>query len=232
MSFRSRLAVPLMMLITACVTSASGCAGNKPAEKGSSARALWVDSPTSGSSQGDEIIIPGLQVSFVVPDTLYVYRSCKEATHRAEGKNAWIPVIRCESDNYDAERDEYSEGASGDSKVLTIYAAHKTMVINERMVETMRAEYQNQGLRVDEIGYHSAYLSKENRSGIESRVLRPGTAGESGRETLRFMFPVGDVVFVAHIDYPPGTDRSGMNQDWRRIIWNFQLDEDGPLYPE
>ena len=42
---------------------------------------------------------------------------------------------------------------------------------------------------------------------------------------------VDDVLFIAHVDYPYGDDRSGILSDWQRILWNFQLDEDGPLYP-
>jgi hypothetical protein len=44
------------------------------------------------------------------------------------------------------------------------------------------------------------------------------------------MFPKDDVVFIAHVDYAFGDDRSGINSDWERILWNFQFAEDGPLF--
>ena len=40
----------------------------------------------------------------------------------------------------------------------------------------------------------------------------------------------GDVLFIAHVDYEYGADRSGINSDWERIMWNFQFAEDGPLF--
>ena len=30
--------------------------------------------------------------------------------------------------------------------------------------------------------------------------------------------------------YEFGADRSGINSDWERILWNFQFQEDGKLF--
>ena len=75
------------------------------------------------------------------------------------------------------------------------------------------------------------YMNKPGRRGIlsEYHTMDVGS-GYPDREVRRFMFPKGDVIFIASVDFPYGDDRSGINSDWQRILWNFQFDEDGPLY--
>ena len=230
---RSHLTTPALL---ACAVLVGGCAGSSKGDKATSPRAQWVDSPTSGSQAGDVISIPGLAVKFHVPDTLYVFQSCSEASHSPAGPDGkWIPVVECSpggggSASEESEEDSWSEDESGGeasfSSPIRIYVAKKDMVINERAVETFRTKYKHEGWTVDDIGYISNYQNKDGRTGIEMRVHQ-----SEGEEILRFIFPVDDVMFIVQVEYPQGADRSGMAQDWQRIVWCFQLDEHGPLYP-
>jgi hypothetical protein len=224
---------PVLLTVGALALTACKEGGGKK-----SARARWVDNPKSGSTADKIVKIPGLGISFEQPDVLYVYKECGEAHHKPESsENDWIPVIRCQSvfnaESSDGE-DAWSEGSDSDAEgvALTIYVTHKDAVINERAVETFRAAFQNQGFKVEDISYHEEYLAKPRRRGLEAKVqIIDTSSGYPSTEVLRFMFPVEDVVFIAQIDYPFGDDRSGMMSDWQRILWNFQLDEDGPLHP-
>lgn len=223
----------------ACALGSTACAGGGGGGK-KSPRGKWVNKPTQGSTQGKITKIPGLAITFEQPEVLYVYKECGEAHHSPEsGDNNWIPVIRCSSvfgDSDGGGEDEWSEDASDDlgddeSVALTIYAAPKDAIINERSVETFRAKFQNAGFKVDEIAYHEEYMAKPGRRGIEAKIqIIDTSSGYPSREILRFMFPKDDIIFIAQIDYPFGDDRSGMMSDWQRILWNFQFDEDGPLY--
>jgi hypothetical protein len=248
-----RFAHPIMrtikftsILLSAVVASAgfgmTAC-GNKGGGSGKkSERLKWVNRPTNGTvaEDGKVIKIPGLAVDFHVPDVLYVYKDCKEATHTPEGPDQeWIPVVRCSSieaagagessDEWDSE----SEDDEGDSsRVLTIYAAEKgDMLISERATASFKLQYEQAGFVVDSLNYFDEYMTKEGRRGIEvvAHTVDKGT-GYPIREIKRFMFPREDVVFIIHVDYEYGADRSGINSDWERIVWNFQFTEDGPLF--
>ena len=233
MSKVSRLAV---LSFLACTLAATGaCKKDGSSSRSKSPRAKWVDSPQRGQTNGAVTRIEGLDVQFETPDVLYVYRSCAEAGHSAGGSEAnWIPVISCEAKEPSGggDVDEFGVSESDDDEfssplLLTIYAAPKDMVINERAVETFRAKYQNAGLRVDEIVYHENYLNKPGRRGIYSRIqiIDPDT-GYPSDEIQRFIFPKGDVIFIAQVEYPSGTDRSGIVGDWERILWNFEFLEE------
>lgn len=216
------------------VTAALGVSGCNKDGSGSSRkaseRAKWLKSPTSGKTEGKVIKIPGLQVSFETPEVLYVYKDCAEASHKPYGEYGWIPVIECSAPS--GETDEYSDDPAGDS-TLRIYVGEKDLIINERGVAILKAELQQQGLRVDSIMYIEDYQGKVGRRGIESKVHVMDAEGKYPElEIQRFRFPVQDVLFVAEVAYPYGDDRSGINNDWQRILWNFQLDEDGSLYPD
>lgn len=225
----------------ALVLGATGCAGGDGGGK-KSPRGRWLKSPQQGTTQGKIVKIPGLNVTFEQPEVLYVYKECGEAAHSPESsENKWIPVIKCmsvfdESGGGGGGEDEWSDSSSddlgGDETVaLTIYVAPKDAIINERSVETFRAKFQNAGFKVEDISYHEEYMSKPGRRGIEAKIqVMDTSSGFPSREILRFMFPKDDVVFIAQIDYPFGDDRSGIMSDWQRILWNFQFDEDGPLY--
>lgn len=231
-ALRSHLTIPFLLVSALTI---GGCAGKKKKDDPATARKAWLEEPANGSTAQDVISIPTLGVKFHVPDTLYVFKNCTEAAHRPAGPdNAWIPVVQCapgvkeqeEVADVDFDEEEEEVSAGGFSSPVIIYAAPKTMVINERAVETFRAKYQHEGWVVDDIGYITDYQSKPGRTGIEMRVHQ-----SSGNETLRFLWPVDDMMFVAQVDYPMGADRSGLAKDWQRIVWGFQLDEDGPLYP-
>ena len=218
------------LAVLAAAVSVSGC--NKSSGGGGSKKASdrlkWVQKPTSGKQSGKIIKIPGLQVTFEQPEVLYVYKECSEAAHSDQTDEGWVPVITCMStyggDELDDERADVA---------LTIYAGEKKTIINERGVAILKAEYVQQGYKVDEIIYIEDYQGKRGRRGIQSVLHVMDADGKyPEREIQRFRFPVGDIVFVAQVDYPYGDDRSGIESDWQRILWNFQLDEDGPLYPD
>jgi len=178
---------------------------------------------------GKLIKIPGIDVTFETPQTVYVYKNCEEADHSADAENkAWIPVIRCTSP-FGSEGDELSEESSG-PVALTFYVTKNDAVINERAKESMRTQLQQAGFVVEEIEYFDEYLSKEKRRGIEVKMHTVGENGYPERYIQRFMFPRGDVMFIAHTDFPYNDSRAGVNKDWERILFMFQLDEDGPAY--
>ncbi|NVB36659.1 hypothetical protein G6O69_02370 [Pseudenhygromyxa sp. WMMC2535] len=214
------------MTLPACKKGSGG-------KRGKSERLRWVDKPTSGSTEGKTIKIPDLGVTFDIPDVLYVYKSCEEPSHTPEGPDkAWVPVLRCSSPFGDdgGDSDEWDDDDSGSSETreLTIYVTEKgDTLINERATTSMGTQYQQAGFEVEEIGYFDEYLAKPGRRGIEVRAhtLDPET-GYPDQEIRRFLFPRDDVLFIAHVDYPYGDDRSGINSDWERILWYFEFVED------
>jgi hypothetical protein len=218
---------------TACV-GMTACDKGGGSKKGKSERLRWVDKPTSGTAEegGKLIKIPGLAVDFYVPDVLYVYKSCAEASHGAEGpEGKWIPVIRCTSPDEESS-DDLDEDDDGGSRELTIYASEKgDTLINERSTVSMKVQYEQAGFQVQSINYFDEYLAKPGRRGIE--IIAQTIDKETGypeKEIRRFMFPKDDVLFIIQVDYEFGADRSGINSDWERIVWNFQFAEDGPLF--
>lgn len=239
--------MPKLTSITLLAFVATTCVGMTACDKGGgkkgkSERLRWVEKPTSGTAEeeGKLIKIPGLAVDFYVPDVLYVYKSCAEASHSPEGpEGKWIPVIRCtstdEESSSDSEDDWESEDEDEDysgSKELTIFASDKgDVTINERSTVSMKVQYEQSGFQIREINYFDDYLTKPGRRGIE--VIAQTIDKESGypdREIRRFIFPKDDVLFIIHVDYRYGDDPSGINSDWERIVWNFQFAEDGPLF--
>ncbi len=225
---------------TTCV-GMTGCKKGSVGKKGKSERLRWVNKPVTGTTENDgkTIKIPGIAIDFYTPDVLYVYKDCAEANHSPEGPDkAWVPVIHCTSpfgdDDDDDSWDSEDEDDGGGEAVLTIYATDKSdMIINERSTASYKLQYEQAGFEVESINFFDEYLSKPGRRGIEviARTIDSET-GYPDREIRRFMFPKGDVVFIAHIDYAYGDDRSGINSDWERILWNFQFAEDGPLFAE
>ena len=221
--------------LTACGNGGGG--SNKKSE-----RLKWVNRPTTGTTaeDGKVIKIPDLQVDFYVPDVLYVYKDCKEATHTPEGPDQeWIPVLRCQSveaggdsESSDEWDSESSDEEADTSRVLTIYATEKgDMLISERSTASYKLQYEQAGFVVDSLNYFDEYMTKAGRRGIEVVAhTEDKSTGYPVREVKRFMFPKDDVVFIIHVDYEYGADRSGINSDWERIVWGFQFAEDGPLY--
>ena len=138
-------------------------------------------------------------------------------------------MIECRNP-LDEAGDELAEGPSGED-VLHFYVAKKDILVNERSVATLTDWYKSRGYKVESINYIEDYQSKTGRRGIETKVHQYDSEGKYPEvEIWRFRFPVDDVLFIASVEYPYGDDRSGVSNDWQRILWNFQLDEDGPLY--
>ena len=238
------MSTPKLTSILLSAFFASACLGMTACDKtggGSkkkSPRLRWVNKPVTGTTENDGKIIkiPGIAIDFYTPDTLYVYKTCTEPAHTAAGpEDSWIPVIRCArtSDEDSSEEDEWAEEEDTEAPlVLTIFATTKEgTIINERAKASLKLQYEQAGFEVESVEYYDEYLSKQGRRGIMilAHTIDPST-GYPDREIRRFMFPKGDVLFIGHIDYPYGADRSGIERDWERILWNFQYAEDGPLF--
>jgi len=209
--------------------AAAGCDKNGSGSRKKDFRAAWVKKPSKGVTKGKVIELADLGVTFHTPDTLYVYKQCGEASHSPDSTDSdWIPVIRCtEADNPD--EDELAEDT--ETLTLTIYVAPKTTIINERAVATFEEKYREMGYQVETVDYYDEYMNKPGRRGILSEYhTMDKSSGYPDREVRRFLFPKGDVIFIASVDFPYGDDRSGINADWQRILWNFQFAEDGPLF--
>ena len=64
-----------------CALPLAGCRNGK---RGKSSLAGWIEDPKPGTTQGNVITIPDLELKFEIPDTLYVYKTCGEASHAAD----------------------------------------------------------------------------------------------------------------------------------------------------
>jgi hypothetical protein len=224
--------------IATCVLLVLPAVGCRNKGKGKSSLAAWIEDPTTGKTTGNVIRIPDLEVKFEIPDTLYVYKSCGEASHAAEGEG-WVPVITCsssgsthtfgkkdeeEGEEEDPFADDEAEELSGVEDLhITFYVTHKTRPLDERAVTWFENSYKQAGLAVDEISYQHDFQKK---AGIYAKlhVVEQGETAPS-REIVRFMFPRKDVVFVAQMEYPFGETRS-IDQDWKYILWNFEFEDE------
>jgi hypothetical protein len=219
-------------LAMACVISAPALTACKPGTGGKkSAAARWVDSPSAGTKTGDTIAIPKLGVTFQIPDTLYVYRQCAEASHSKQSEG-WVPIISCssttgssatfgddEDDDPWAAEDE-AEASGVETLDLTVFVTHRTRPLDERSIAWFENMYKQNGFSVDEISFQHDYQKK---SGIYARLhIMDESTGTPTREIIQFMFPREDVVFIARMEYPFGEARS-VDQDWKYILWNFEL---------
>ncbi|MCA9653498.1 MAG: hypothetical protein H6712_29055 [Myxococcales bacterium] len=217
---------------TFCVfgaVSLGACGKNGGGRGKQSDLAKWVDSPSNGSRDGNVIKFPQLQVKFEVPDTLYVFRNCGEASHSPDGAERWIPIITCASTGDDVFgqdegeedyfADEEASAAGAEPINLTFYVTHKTRPLDERAVTWFEGQFKEAGLDVDEISYQHDYHKK---TGIYAKLHIVDGNGEPEREIIQFMFPREDVVFIARMDYPFGETRS-VEQDWQYIMWNFDF---------
>ncbi len=224
-SVSSRLR-PVLLLGLFGLAAVGGC---EPKERGKSDASKWIDSPTAGTKSGSVVTIPALGVKFETPDTLYVFKSCGEASHSPEGDHGWIPVVTCRStagalegeEREDPFADDDAEEASGVEEIsVTFYVTPKTRPLDERAVSWFENQFKSAGLGVDEISYQHAYQKK---AGIYAKLhVSESGADHPQREIIQFMFPRGDVVFIARMEYPFGDKRS-VEQDWKYILWNFEL---------
>lgn len=223
---------PRFGVLALCALAALPLAcGKKGGGRGQSEMAKWIDEPTSGSRDGNTIKFAQLQVKFEVPDTLYVFKNCGEASHTPDGAARWIPILVCSStgddvfDSEDEEEDYFADdeaaAAGAEPIALTFYATKKERPIDERAVTWFEGQFKQAGLHVDEISYQHDYKKK---AGIYAKLhIIDGSTGEPEREIVRFMFPREDVVFIAEMDYPFGETRS-VDQDWDYVMWNFDFD--------
>lgn len=200
--------------------------------RGQSEMAKWIDEPSSGSRTGKTIKFAQLEVKFEVPDTLYVFKNCGEASHTRDGSNDWVPIITCGSsgeDVFDEDNEDYDEFAADDAASdgaepidLTFYVTKKTRPIDERAVTWFEGQFKQAGLDVSDISYQHEYHKK---AGIYAKLhIIDGSTGEPEREIIQFMFPREDVVFIAKMEYPFGETRS-VEQDWQYIMWNFDFEK-------
>ncbi|MEM7155969.1 MAG: hypothetical protein AAF799_24165 [Myxococcota bacterium] len=211
-----------------CAASLTACSKNGNTRK-QSELANWVDSPTSATKNGEVITFGQLGVKFEVPETLYVFRNCGEASHSPDGPQKWIPVISCSStgddvfEDEDAEEDYFADDeatAAGAEPIdLTIYVTKKTRTLDERAVTWFEGQFKEAGLSVDEVSYQHEYHKK---TGIYAKLHIVDRNGEPEREIIQFMFPRQDVVFIARMEYPFGETRS-VDADWKYIMWNFDF---------
>jgi len=217
-----------------CALPLAGCRNGK---RGKSSLAGWIEDPKPGTTQGNVITIPDLELKFEIPDTLYVYKTCGEASHTPEGEHKWVPVITCrtgsqtavfgskEEEEEDPFANEEAEEESGvETLDITFYVTHKTRPLDERAVTWFENQFKQAGLTVDEISYQHDFQKK---AGIFAKlqVIEQGEATPS-REIIQFMFPHKDVVFIARMEYPFGETRS-IDQDWKYILWNFDFVDPG-----
>lgn len=209
-----------------CALPLAGC--NNKGKRGQSELSNWVDEPTKGSKDGNKIKVPGLGVEFELPETLYVFKSCGEASHTPDSFNReWIPVITCNSAGDDVfgggeSEDEFATDDAAEDGAepieLTFYVTKKTRPIDERAVTWFEGQFKQAGLDVADISYQHEYHKK---AGIYAK-LHVMDGGEPTREIVQFMFPREDVVFIARMEYPFGETRS-VDADWQAILWYFDF---------
>ena len=193
----------------------------------------WIESPSSGSKDGNFIKVPGLQLSFEIPETRYVFKNCFEPSHEPESPTGWSPIVRCTSAaDESVSEEDIDMGASetdfSEEITLTFYVAKKERPIDERAVAYFRNAYQEEGYEVRELSFNDDYHDKR---GIYTELLAPGDeeAGTGQTEIVQFMFTrpwSTDVVYVARMEYPFGDTRS-VTADWKAMMWYFRFDEQG-----
>ena len=208
-----------------CALPLAGC--NNKGKRGQSELANWIDEPTKGNKDGNKIKVPGLGVEFELPETLYVFKSCGEASHTPDSFNReWIPVVTCNSSGDDVfggdEGDEFAADDAAESGAepieLTFFVTKKSRPLDERAVTWFEGQFKQAGLAVADISYQHEYHKK---AGIYAK-LHVMDGGEPTREIVQFMFPREDVVFIARMEYPFGETRS-VDADWQAILWYFDF---------
>lgn len=217
-----------LALSAVCALPLTACK-KEGTKRGQSELANWVDSPTSGKRDGEIITFTQLGTKFEVPETLYVFRNCGEASHTPDGGQGWIPVITCSStgddvfDSEDEEEDYFADDEATEAGAepidLAFYVTKKTRTIDERAVTWFEGQFKQAGLDVDEVSYQHDYHRK---AGIYAKLHIVDGNGEPEREIIQFMFPRKDVVFIARMEYPFGETRS-VDADWKYIMWNFDI---------
>lgn len=217
-------------LVLACSAALVSCKDKKGYKgKTKSAALQWIDSPVKGAKEDNFIKIPSLGVAFEIPETRYVFKNCFEQSHSAEQPTGWIPLIRCMSSSGggggEDSGDSWEEGADDSSYTeeiaLTFYIAPKDRPIDERSVAYFRNTYQGEGIEVRELSFNDDYHDKR---GIYSELVVPSGDDETpATEIIQFLFPMGDVIFVARMEYPFGDTRA-VTADWKAMMWYFKVE--------
>jgi hypothetical protein len=216
-------ALSLALSVGVAVAGCSGSGGRRG--KKSPAR-QWLESPSSGQKNGNKFVWTQLDTVFEIPDTLYVFKNCEEASHSPEGDNKWVPLVSCGSTGTPSgDPDGLGEAApssSGDSEAiaLTFFLAPKERPVDERAVAFFTNEYKEAGLKVEELAFNDDYFSK---TGIFAKLQIMDESGTNAlREIQQFMWPVDDVLFIARMEYPFGDTRA-IQQDWKSIMPYFKV---------
>lgn len=196
---------------------AAGCAG-RGGSKASSMKS-WMAEPSTHEKRGVKMYWPELGLTFEKPDTLYVFRECSEASH-GKDSNGWIPIVVCSS-MADQEGDEYSESAA-ETISVTFSITDKTRPLDERTVSWFENQYKENGFKVDDLTYQHDF---QNKSGIYAKLQVVGSDGMPTHEIIQYMFSKKDVVFIARVEYPFGDSRA-IDNDWKYLLWNFDVDPD------
>jgi len=215
----------LALAVAAGSVVASGCGGSGARRKGKQSEARkWIDNPSSGKKDGNFIKIPQIGLEFEIPDTLYVFKNCEETGHskgELESNKGWVTVASCSSTGTTASDEDLGASSSSDSEMiaLTFYLAPKERPVDERAVAFYRNEYQEAGLSIEDLSFNDDYFDK---TGIYAKLQVMDDSGNAVREIQQFMFPYGDVLYVARMEYPYGDTRA-IQQDWKAIMPYFRV---------
>jgi hypothetical protein len=215
-----------LVLSAGVVLPGAGC-GDKGGYRGgkkSKAR-QWLDEPSSGEKTDKFIKFPQLDLTFEIPDTLYVFKNCDEVGHSPEGEEKWVPILACASAGAaSADPDGVGDAPTdADAIALTFYLAPKGRPIDERAVAYYNNAYKEAGLKVEELAFNDDYFYK---TGIYAKLQVMDESGTNAvREIQQFMWPVQDVVFIARMEYPYGDSRA-IQQDWKAIMPYFKTAAD------
>lgn len=217
----------LALAVAAGSVVASGCGGSGARRKGKQSEARqWIDDPSSGKKEGNIIKIPQIGLEFEIPDTLYVFKNCEETGHskgELESNKEWVTVVSCSSGGAVSSSDEDlgASAPSGESEpiALTFYLAPKERPVDERAVAFYRNQYQEQGLSIEDLSFNDGYFDK---TGIYAKLQVVDESGNATREIQQFMFPYGDVMYIARMEYPFGDTRA-IAQDWKAIMPYFRV---------
>lgn len=205
----------------------SGCGGSGARRKGKQSEARkWIDNPSSGKKEGNTIKIPQIGLEFEIPDTLYVFKNCEETGHskgELESNKEWVTVASCSSAGVSSSDEDLGAAApSSDSEMiaLTFYLAPKERPVDERAVAFYRNQYQEAGLNIEDLSFNDGYFDK---TGIYAKLQVMDESGTNAvREIQQFMFPYGDVMYIARMEYPFGDTRA-IAQDWKAIMPYFRV---------
>lgn len=228
MSFRRSVTknvfLALALAVAAGSVTSTGCGGSGSRRKGKGSEARqWIDNPSTGTRDGNKIKIPQIGLEFEIPDTLYVFKNCEEAGHTASEspEKNWVAVVTCSSAGTSSADEDLGASASSDSEMIALnfYLAPKERPVDERAVAYFRNQYQEAGLAIEDLSFNDDYFDK---TGIYAKLQITDESGNATREIQQFMFPYGDVLYIARMEYPYGDTRA-IQQDWKAIMPYFRV---------